>query len=620
MRLPSFSQVLQRAGETFTRFPLTLLNCVLGVACIIIELESRYRYGQTFSTYDRLAITCLLGLPIFLAIELFLERRGEKLELLAMASKRPSLRLALYLATLVGLGVFYTTVENYTGQAIRTFLLAFAAHLVVSFIAYLKRDETNGFWQINKLLFIRILVSILFTSVLMGGLSLALGAVDQLFKVNIPSRTYAELAAVLYGIFNTWFFLAGIPHSLGSQQERTDYPAGLKVFTQFVLLPLVTIYLVLLYAYAIKLLIDWELPNGWVSNPVLWFSVVGILSFLLLYPLRDDRGNEWIRSFARYFYIALLPLLVLPVLGIYRRVSDYGLTVERYLVIALVVWLFGISLYFILSRRKDIRLIPISLAIGALIAAIGPVSAFSLSKRDQFARLEEEIRKYALVTPTRNYRQPVNIPYEAHRRIHDLDRYLIDMHGYETTMEWLQEEFKMNLDSERVAHKNTIAIMLNIMPEESPMMVDTVSAPVRVSSDQLVAIRGYDLHARLEISPLLPDVYNNGDYAPERVQRSADGLLVINDPRESEISIVDGSDTLKVTYLEIAHELRRKNDSVSTYPDLAERIQPEIVRENNALRVLIWAGDVRLQDNFTSTTSYVAIGFHGDISLFIRRK
>jgi predicted Na+-dependent transporter len=65
-------------------------------------------------------------------------------------------------------------------------------------------------------------------------------------------------------IFNTWFFLAGIPLDLEEIDKEVKYEKVIKLFAQFVLIPVTSIYLLILYAYEIKILFDWELPNGWV--------------------------------------------------------------------------------------------------------------------------------------------------------------------------------------------------------------------------------------------------------------------------------------------------------------------------------------------------------------------
>lgn len=371
----SIEELTRNALPTLLRFPFVMLSAAVGVAAVLLRVENDpdLRYLMAAS----------LGLSLFLGITLFAERRGW--------SKTISLVVQLGAAGLLVAYFFSLPPEQVDRQEehmIRYLLLNLSAHMLVAFAAYTSRDEVPAFWRFNQILFLRILVAILFTAVLYGGLALALLAVDRLFRVDVDGRIFGDLFAILAGIFNTWFFLAGVPRDFATLETEETYPRGLKIFTQYVLLPLVTVYLIILYFYSGKIVVLWEWPVGWVSSLILAFSVAGIFSFLLLYPIRDLEGNRWIKSFSRWFYWALFPLIVLLFLAIGRRVSDYGLTESRYFVIALALWLGGIAIYFLASRRDNIKVIPISLCILSLLSTFGPWGAFGLSKRSQMGRLQ----------------------------------------------------------------------------------------------------------------------------------------------------------------------------------------------------------------------------------------
>jgi hypothetical protein len=280
----------------------------------------------------------------------------------------------------------------------------------------------EGFWRYNEILFLRVLTAVLFTLVLYGGLSLALVSIDKLFNVEVGYRAYGKLAALLFGVFNTWFFLAGVPRDFSALGQGFSYPRGLKIFTQYVLLPLVSIYLVILYLYAGKIVVTWQWPNGWVSALVIGFAIAGILSALLLWPVREEEGNRWIRRFSGGFYWALLPLTVLLLLAIWRRISDYGLTEHRYFVIIIAFWLAGIAIYFIISRRDNIKVIPITLCILAIAGTFGPWSASSVAIRSQVVRLGDLLEREKIVVAGRIVpaREGDSLSKDAESRIYSI--------------------------------------------------------------------------------------------------------------------------------------------------------------------------------------------------------
>lgn len=184
-------------------------------------------------------------------------------------------------------------------------------------------------------------------------------------------------------MFTTIFFLAGVPADIQALDEDKSYPKGLKIFTQYVLIPLSTVYVIILLAYEIKILVEWKLPKGLVSNLILGYAVFGILSLLLVYPIREQNENKWLKTYSRSFYFLLIPLLALLFVAVGTRVSSYGVTEFRYFLIVLAIWLLGISLYFLLFKKQNIKVIPISLALLTLLSIYGPQSAFTVSMYSQ---------------------------------------------------------------------------------------------------------------------------------------------------------------------------------------------------------------------------------------------
>jgi hypothetical protein len=192
-------------------------------------------------------------------------------------------------------------------------------------------------------------------------------------------------------------------------------------------------------------------PVGWVSYLVLGFSVAGILSLLLIHPVRFEVNNKWIPTFSRFFYYALFPLLVLLFFAIQRRISDYGITELRYFVLLLALWLFFIVIYFSISKQKSIKIIPKSLCLIAFLAAYGPWSAFSVSLKSQKNVLLHLLAKNNLLVNGKLIKATKQPSFKDRKQISSILDYLSKTHGYQT----LQPFFTINLDS-LVKHDSTI--------------------------------------------------------------------------------------------------------------------------------------------------------------------
>ena len=180
-----------------------------------------------------------------------------------------------------------------------------------------------AFWEFNRILFQRILQSVLFSTILYAGLAIALWAVQSLLGVKVDWRAYYFLFLSVAFLFNTWFFVAGVPSDWQELKSEYEYPARLRMFVQFILLPLVTLYVVILYGYLVKILIIREWPRGTIGWLVSIVSVFGMLALLLVHPLRNGPDIDG-SIFTHARSMRTVPLIVLLLMAIWRRLSELG--------------------------------------------------------------------------------------------------------------------------------------------------------------------------------------------------------------------------------------------------------------------------------------------------------
>lgn len=384
-KLPSLQKILHGIKRTILRFPLETLTAITGTVFAILLVEKKYDDPKEFCI--KAIMACSLCLVSFLSVSLYFEA-AKKSQLYRYAT-------SIVLVGLITIFVFSFSTDITPVEVMQFVTLNIALHLLVSFAGFIpKAYNQDEFWEFNKQLFLKILTAGLYSGVLYCGLALAILAVKELFFFKMPSDIYGYVFVSIAGIFNTIFFLSGVPETNNAQAPLVlNYPKGLKNFTQFVLLPLISIYLVILLCYEAQIIVFTELPVGWVSYLVLVFAVFGILSFLLIHPIANENGNLWIRTYNRLFYFLLIPLLGLLYWAILYRISLYGFTHERYYVLLLSIWLLIVVAYFLILKQPKIKFIPISLCIAGLFSIYGPQSANSISKYSQLSRFETYIQK-----------------------------------------------------------------------------------------------------------------------------------------------------------------------------------------------------------------------------------
>ena len=436
MRLPSIEQLVREGRSSAGRFPLVLFSAAIAAGAGVFLPDSSIE-----DTLIGILYVATLGLPLFLALELTAERRGTSGRALWIG------RLVV-VAILVGVYVGRLSWSEPV-EMLRYLQLSVAVHLLVAFAPYLGVREWNGFWQYNRSLLLRFLIAGVFSVVLYVGLSIALLAIDNLLGVNVEGETYFRLWCVIAFLFNTWFFISGIPDDLEALDRRTDYPPALKVLGQYILSPLVTVYLLIITAYLGRILITREWPSGWTGYLVSSVAVAGILSLLLLYPIDEREENRWVRTYARWFYFGLIPANIMLLLAIWKRIQQYSITEPRYFLVILSLWLGGISLYYAFTRSRNIKVIPSTLALLAIVTFVGPWSAYAVSQRSQTARLEGLLERNGMLVEDSVRASTGEISFDDRREIGAVLRYLAENHGTGSIESWFPEG--------RLAEVDTIA-------------------------------------------------------------------------------------------------------------------------------------------------------------------
>lgn len=506
MKLPSVSVLWQNFKSVVFRFPLQVLMALVatGVWCYLAGHGVEMELNQQLI---KLLLLCNLGLTLLLALDTYAEGHS-----LSLTSK-----WLMRVLGLVFLAALYFLIDpfKYLIDVFRVALFAFAFHLLVAFAPFIKRGNLNGFWQYNKTLFLRFLISAFYAAVLFAGLAVALFAINGLFSVAIRSDVYLRLFIVLSAGFTTIFFLGGVPVNFQSLDEEHSYPKGLKIFTQYVLIPLMTIYLAILLVYEVKIAINWELPKGLVSTLILGYAVFGMLSLLLIYPIKEKDGNGWIRLFSRFFYLMMIPLIVLLILAVIKRVGNYGITESRYILIILTTWLTGITGYFLWSKKQNIKVIPVSLFVLAILSIYGPQSAFSISRVSQTARLKE-------LMASKNTVDKEKIPAVV--------RYLVDRHGLTSLQGFTSVNLKEVEEKIYVKAEKNKSRSYEIDNEK----IDTAFALLKVkdidnsvwpkymtfnSADGVVNLQGYDVMIDLNNYSQQPNIFNGDKFEVMKGER-----------------------------------------------------------------------------------------------------
>jgi hypothetical protein len=277
---------------------------------------------------------------------------------------------------------------------------------------------------------VRIAVIGLYALALNAGLAAALGAINGLFALELPDRLYGHLAAFVFVLMPPWAVAAGLPDLVappGSWSAATL--RALRRIALFLLAPLIAVYLLIVYAYAVRMMVTGEVPSNLVSPVVLGAGVLTLLATILLEPLHGRYDAVGLTRFLRLLPLLLLPLTGLALWAVLLRVGQHGWTEFRYLRVLAVLLLgaFAAAGSWRLFRRQlpPLASLPAVAGVVVALAAAGPLGAPAISYRSQQARLA------ALLPATeRTTAAPVPVAPEPLAEITNRAGYLRDHFGW----------------------------------------------------------------------------------------------------------------------------------------------------------------------------------------------
>jgi Domain of unknown function (DUF4153) len=362
--------------DTLRRFPVAVLAAVVLCTYANVWFDILWYAKNWSEIYSGCAAFLAGG-----ASHLWAEGRG--------LSRLTNIALA-FAAGIIAAGVIFF---DGTFRASSLFLFG-GLGLVLMVAPYLHFGAKQGaLWLFNLRLGLAILLAILVGVVFGAGLSAVAAGLDFLFDIKMPydiNKLVWTLATMLVGPV---YGLSLIPKDLTEEiniaaHKGTLVERGVSILVNYVMVPLAVIYALILHAYAIKIAVSGSLPKGEIGTIVSLFAVGGTATWLVGWPWRD-KGTALMRLFMKAWFWFLPVPAILLIIAIWRRVSDYGVTPDRYGIAIIAVWTAAVFLYLLLRKNAaDMRVILGSMAILLLIGSFGPQGAFGTTATSQFARLK----------------------------------------------------------------------------------------------------------------------------------------------------------------------------------------------------------------------------------------
>ena len=429
--------------NTFKRFPFTIISAILATIFLILSTFDEYAeaYNNNMLSFG---LVFVFGIFLYAFIKLFNEGLRNYYDLKNLKNNN-LFKILSYVITLPILYGVYELVyhenkvlEFYDNNFIYFTLIA-ALVVGTSFVG--KFNYHKDFVVYVAKILRAFIISNIYSFIVFVGISGIIFALNSLFKFNFGSSVYLRVAIFSFILFNVVTFFSDFPKVRDSFTDY-KYPKAFRILLVYIITPIVIIYTAILLAYFVKILVLWQIPNNLIVNLVIWFAS---FSIVYLFFLSRVETITFINKFKIVFPFTLFPLLGMMFFAIYLRIKEYGMTENRYIVIAVGFWIFLSLIYYIFYRENSNISIPIFLSVIILITGIGPASATSLSIRSQNARFEKLLRDNKMIAGE-EIKPNINIESDAKSQIVDIVSYMVRTDRVDK-LSYMPKDFKLNEDS-----------------------------------------------------------------------------------------------------------------------------------------------------------------------------
>lgn len=378
-----FKFVMTQLKRSIERFPITLIFSLSFMASVMTRVHMSYDASGT-ETVEKLMMVFALGIPMSALAKVIIERYQFD---------------GLYKYLTHGGGAFlpllyYLIIPSPMGDYFVMRYLALWGILFLMFLTMPYFIDRKGLSRYILHLAGKFFMTVLFAAVLYGGIAMMIFTIEVLFDFNWWDEIYFDLFIFIAATFGVTHFLGNVPEK-DQEMALEEYSKLFKSLFLYIVLPIISVYTIILYAYFIKILFTFKLPEGVIGNLVLWYASVSVIT---LFFVRDLRIKfEWLEKFFRiYIPMMTIPLIMLFV-SLFIRINAFGITMPRYFVVALAIFA-ALSLASMWQKKRETAVVVMILLIAmTTLSFFGPLSGYQLTFNSQTNRLEAMLTQYGLL-------------------------------------------------------------------------------------------------------------------------------------------------------------------------------------------------------------------------------
>lgn len=492
-----FQKIIQTFNGTLQsnlkRFPITLFFTI-ALTCYLCYFVSNHDENKKLNWIIGYYLS--VGTLLSLTLHLWCEEMKRIIPKIAVQAGMHLLLIldAIYLYS-------YSYEKSFTEIGIAHGAGILAIGLSVFFLSFFKEKNDIPSWNFALSSITACVTANVIGCIMSGGICFLILSVHKLFDLSIDSTCYLYIVILCNVCLSMFLFLGLLPQKREKHNTRPLQHSFLNGVIHYLFLPLTGGYLIVLYIYALRILINWELPIGWVSWLVITLMTGCIVIEFGLYPSRMAQQKRTDNLIARWLPLFVLPLLFLMTIGIIRRFNDYGVTINRLYLITLNIWCYFVCITLIIIKAKRISWIPISFSLVFLLTSVLPVNYASITRQIIQKEVNQTIirQKPMLNLPLsqEQYNQWLKtFSSEQARQINEKFIYLYEWFGKESICQWIDEDVSLYMlrteFEDKQENQSTVSYSGTIASEATISVPDGYQKLQSIHRYQIIDHKGQD--------------------------------------------------------------------------------------------------------------------------------
>lgn len=408
-----FKEYLSKTFSTvinlLKKYPLTLIICICLTLFLTIFIDTDVFKSSTIEK------TALFGVMWAIGV-IFIE---------TLKLKNKKFTIASYVLTAIISFVFVNLLENVYGvfnEHVTRIMTGYGLISILLSMFFIIKKEKITFQEY----LLKIFNNVFNSSITYGILNIGMTLILVIFVELILDGSYGELLFRSQILLLGLFYFPAMQNSISDVKEKQP-SSFIKVLVKYVLLPLVTIAMIIIYIYIAKILIQREMPSN-----IIFRILAGI--FIAAFPIWNMvsyfKEQKIIYKISRILPYAYLPFIFLEIYSVGVRIIELGFTPVRYIGIAFIIFQIIVLLFTISKRKISLSYSFIVLSAIIFIACMTPLNFNTMSKLSQKQIL------VSILSEERNFDDLLEMEKE---KVHSAYSYLTNNYGDNYIPKYIKE-------------------------------------------------------------------------------------------------------------------------------------------------------------------------------------